>query len=124
MVISLRARHQRGALATECVIALAILVTTVFPLSLGFLQEMKVCRGYYYKAAAMELIDGEMEVLLAGEAQRFAAGKHEYIPRGRATTNLPPGKFTLTVAGNLLRLDWHPLARNQGGNVSREVRTR
>ena len=124
MVIPRRTERQRGALATECVIALGILATAVIPLSLGFLQEMKLCRSYYYKAVAMELIDGEIEVLLAGEARQFATGEHEYVPHGRAVTNLPAGKFTLTVGGDRLRLDWHALARNQGGKVSREVRTR
>jgi hypothetical protein len=114
---------QRGALATECIIALAILVTTAIPLSLAFLDEMKVCRAYYYHAAAMELIDGEMEVLLAGEKTQFGPGEHDYQPRGRAVTNLPSGKFKLTVLSDRLRLDWAPTVRNHTGKVSREVRT-
>jgi hypothetical protein len=114
---------QRGALATECIIALAILVTTAIPLSLTVLDEMKLCRAYYYHGAAMELIDGEMEVLLAGEKTQFGPGENDYQPRGRAVTNLPSGKFKLTVLSDRLRLDWTPTVRNHTGKVSREVRT-
>jgi hypothetical protein len=110
-------------LATECIIALAILVTTAIPLSLAFLDEMKLCRSYYYHGVAMELIDGEMEVLLAGERMQFQPGEHEYQPHGRAVTNLPPGRFKLTVTSDRLRLDWIPTIRNHSGKVSREVRT-
>ena len=110
-------------MATECIIALAILVTTAIPLSLAFLDEMKLCRSYYYHGVAMELIDGEMEVLLAGEKTQFGPGEHDYQPRGRAVTNLPPGRFKLTVSSDRLRLDWAPAVRNHSGKVSREVRT-
>jgi hypothetical protein len=122
--IRLSRGHRDGALATECVIALAILVTAVIPLSLGFLQEIKVCRAYYYRGAAMEVVDGEMEVLLAGEKERFALGEHDYRPQGRVVTNLPPGKFTLIVRTDALRLDWQPLLHQTGGKVSREVQIR
>ena len=114
---------ERVALATECIIALAILVTAAIPLSLGFLDEMKLCRAYYYHGVAMELIDGEMEVLLAGEKTQFGLGEHDYQPPGRAVTNLPSGKFKLTVLSDRLRLDWAPTVRNHTGKVSREVRT-
>jgi len=96
----------------------------VIPLSLGFLQEMKVCRAYYYRGAAMEVVDGEMEVLLAGEKEHFGLGEHDYRPQGRVITNLPPGKFTLIVRTNALRLDWQPLLHQTGGKVSREVQIR
>ena len=121
MVIRCSNQRQAAALATECIIALAILVTAAIPLSLGFLQEMKLCRAYYYKAVAMELIDGEMEVLLAGERKQFAPGEHDYQVRSRAATNLPSGKFTLLVTPASLRLEWKSALRNRGGTVRREV---
>lgn len=122
MVIRRSNQRQAAALATECVIALAILVTAAIPLSLGFLQEMKLCRAYYYKAVALELIDGEMEVLLAGERKEFANGEHDYQIRSRSVTNLPPGKFTLVVSAASLRLEWKSSVRNLGGTIRREVK--
>ncbi|MDB6112006.1 MAG: hypothetical protein JWR69_3756, partial [Pedosphaera sp.] len=54
-----------GALSTELIVAMAILVIAAMPLALSFAQEGKVLRQSYQKAAAMELVDGEMEILLA-----------------------------------------------------------
>src|SRR5882762_2605441 len=122
MVIRPTRRGREGALATECVIALAILISAAIPISLAFLQEMKLCRAYYYQAIAMELIDGEMEVLVAGEHKQFATGEHIYTVQGRSATNLPAGKFTLTVAADRLKLGWKPDKRHQAGAVIREVK--
>jgi hypothetical protein len=67
----LSANRRRGALVTEAVIALGILAVTLIPLAFAFMQEIKLCRAYYYKAVALEIIDGEMEVLAAGEWRAF-----------------------------------------------------
>jgi hypothetical protein len=122
VVIRLAKRRREGALATECIIALAILISAAIPMSLAFLQEMKLCRAYYYQAVAMEVIDGEMEVLIAGEHKQFSAGEHLYPVHGRSVTNLPPGKFTLTVAPDRLKLEWKPDKRHQAAAMLREVK--
>lgn len=114
--------RRRGALATEAVIALGILVAVMIPLSFGFRQEAKLFRAYYYKAAALEIIDGEMEVLVAGEWRAFPPGRQNYITRAASATNLPPGAFVLTLAEGRARLEWIPQARNVGGTVVREVK--
>jgi hypothetical protein len=121
MVIRRSNQKQTAALATECIIALAILVTAAIPLSLDFLQEMKLCRAYYHRAVALELIDGEMEILLAGERKEFANGQYDYQIHSRSATNLPPGRFTLVVSPASLRLEWKSTVRRQGGTVRREV---
>jgi len=43
-------------------------------------------------------------------------------PHAAALKNLPPGRFTLTVGGDRVRLEWQPAGRDQGGRVVREVR--
>jgi hypothetical protein len=70
----------------------------------------------------MEIVDGEMEVLLAGEWLQFAEGPHPYPVKAASATNLPPGRFRLTRDGNRLRLEWLPEKRGNGGSVSREGR--
>src|SRR4051812_42863708 len=45
MVIVCASNHRRAALATECVVALAILVSTAIPLSVAFVQEIKLCHA-------------------------------------------------------------------------------
>ncbi|HRZ35368.1 MAG TPA: hypothetical protein P5534_03280 [Candidatus Paceibacterota bacterium] len=115
---------RRGALMTELIVALSIVIFTIFPLALAFLNEQKLCRAYYYRALALEIVDGEMEVLAAGEWRAFETGVHAYQPLAPAATNLPPGRFELTVSDGAVRLVWQPGRRDTGGRVVREVKVR
>jgi hypothetical protein len=122
MVTNGRTQRERGALATECVVAMGILATVMLPLSFSFMQEMKMTRAYYHRAVALEIIDGEMEVLAAGESRAFVEGRQSYRVRAAAATNLPPGEFALTLREGTARLEWIPNARGVGGAVVREVK--
>lgn len=122
MVKCRRTQNERGALATECVVALGILATVMLPLSFSFMQETKVCRAYYHRAVALEIIDGEMELLAAGEWRVFRDGRQVYPVLAASATNLPPGEFTLTLRDGLARLEWTPKSRGVGGAVVREAR--
>lgn len=112
---------QRAFLMTDLVIAMAILVLALFPLSYAVWHERQLSRACYYRAVAMEIADGEAEVLAAGGGSAFAEGTHPYPIRAESATNLPPGQFLLTRKGNQLRLEWRPKQRHGGGNVVREV---
>jgi hypothetical protein len=122
MVTNRTAGNERGALATECVVALGILAAVMLPLSFSFVQETKVCRAYYHRAVALEIIDGEMEVLVAGEWRSLEKRRRGYPVRGHAATNLPPGEFTVMLGDDVLHLEWTPRARGSGGTVVREVK--
>ena len=119
-----RTACRRAALMTEAVIALGILATAMVPLSFAFTHEMKLCRAYYYKAVAMEVIDGEMEVLAAGEWRTLPPGRQSYAMRAAAATNLPSGEFILTLREKRARLEWIPKAHGSGGTVAREAEVR
>jgi len=115
-------RHREsGALITELIVAMAILVLALFPLAFSFAQEAKFLRACYNRSVAMEIVDGEVEVLLAGEWRAFKEGAQDYAPHATAVTNLTSSKFLLTMTGRRLRLEWLPSERNQGGKVVREV---
>lgn len=116
--------HETGALMTELMIGLAILGIAVFPLAFSFAKEHQYLRTCYQRAVAMEIVDGEMEVLLAGEWQSFTNGVHTLAPRAQSATNLPPGTLQLTRADKHLRLEWLPATRDQGGKVVREATAR
>ena len=119
---SFRARRRQAAmLMTELMIAIAFLSIAVLPLALSFAKEHQYLRNCYQHAVAMELVDGEMELLVAGEWQHYPNGRHTLVPTGSAVTNLPPGTLQLTVNEKHLRLEWQPAARNQGGGVIREA---
>ena len=114
-------RNEAGSLATELMVAIAILVLAMFPVGYSFKQEYKLARNSYQRAVAMEIVDGEMEILLAGEWKSFPQGTQSYSFRAQSATNLPPGKATLTITGKHLRLDWLPENKTSGGEVLREA---
>ena len=116
-----RPERKRGFLTVELVVAMAILLVAVFPLSYDFLRERQLSRACYYRAVAMEIVDGEIEVLQAGEWRAFGEGSQPYSVRAESAANLPPGRFVLSREGNRLRLEWLPAKRGAGGRVSREV---
>lgn len=115
-------RRRRGALQVEAVIAMGILSLVMLPMGFAFFQETRLCRAYFHQAVAMEIVDGEMEILVAGEWKEFRDGRQPYPVRAAAATNLPPGEFVLTLDGANARLEWIPKARGAGANVVREVK--
>ena len=115
---------RRGSLIIELLIAITVITLAFFPLATSFLGEQKLCRAYYHRAVAMEIVDGEMEVLVAGAWRAFSPGVQPYTPRAEAATQLPPGRFELTVEPDRVRLAWLPAARDQGGRVAREVKVK
>ena len=112
---------ERGALITELMVAMAILAIAMFPLAFSFAQEAKFLRSCYNRAIATEIVDGEVEVLLAGEWRTFKEGAQDYAPHARAVTNLASGEFQLTITNRRVRLEWLPSEKDQGGKVVREV---
>jgi hypothetical protein len=111
-------------LLAEAIVALAILVGVMLPMAFMFLQETRLCRAAYFKGVAMEIVDGEMEFLAAGEWRAFQPGRQAYSIHASAATNLPPGQFVLTLEAPRVRLEWVPKKPGAGGSVIREVRTR
>jgi hypothetical protein len=114
-------RAEIGGLMIEMVVAMALLTLALMPLAYSFAREQRYLRSCYQRAVAMEIVDGEMEVLLSGEWHSFKDGIHEIQPRGTAITNLPPGKLELNVAGPRLQLEWVPTVKDHGGKIVREA---
>jgi len=105
----------------EVLVAVAILMGVLFPLAYSFVGERRLARSCYQRAVAMEIVDGELEVLLAGEWRAFSPGTHEYAVHAGAGTNLPPGRLTLSVQPGKVRLRWQPAVKDHGGPVTREA---
>lgn len=116
-----RFRTQQGALMTELLVGISVLVLALLPLAYSISSEQRVARAMYQRAVAMELVDGEMEALVAGGWRSFVPGSHQYPVRANSITNLPPGQFLLTIGSDRLRLEWKPAIKHHGGGVSREV---
>jgi hypothetical protein len=114
-------RLNAAMLMTELMVAIAFLSIAILPLAVSFAREQRYLRDCYQRAVAMELVDGEMELLVAGEWRCYPNGRHVLTPNGSAAANLPPGTLQLSVNDRHLRLEWQPDARNRGGGVIREA---
>jgi type II secretory pathway pseudopilin PulG len=113
-----------GWLMIELLVAISLLAVALLPFAYSFAAEKKLARTQYQKALAMEIVDGEMEILAAGEWREYRPGTHPYKTTAAAATNLPPGHFTLTVAPDRLTLQWTPSTKTHGGPVTREAKTK
>jgi hypothetical protein len=105
----------------EVVMAMAILTIAVLPLGFALNSDAKLFRKTYQRAVAMEIVDGEMEILAAGGWRGIPEGSRPYGIHANAATNLPPGRFLLTRAGHHLRLEWSSAKKSGVGSVVREV---
>jgi hypothetical protein len=114
--------RQRGSLMVELLVATALLIGALLPIAYSLGAERRYARALYQRALAMEIVDGEMEVLAAGSWHTFANGTSDYPVHATAATNLPPGRFRLTVSADKIRLEWQPAVKMHGGAVVREAR--
>lgn len=117
-------QRRRGALMVELLVAVALLVGALLPLAYSIASERRMARILYQRAIAMELVDGELETLAAGGVAGIAPGTRSFPVSAPAVTNLPPGRFLLTVTTNKIRLEWRPAVKQHGGSVVREVNLR
>lgn len=108
MVTTRRRARQSGSLIVEALVALGILSVASLPLLSVYVFSQRSLRNSYQRGVAMELIDGEMEVLLAGEWREYHPGPQPCELHGDALKNLPSGHAQLTVTGRHLRLEWLP----------------
>ena len=108
-----RRSRAHGNIQMDLIVAIAVLAIAILPLGFGILHHRTLVRDATTRAVVLELLDGEMEVLAAGEHRRFAEGTHPYPLTGSAALNFPPGSCLLTRAvqpqGNIeLHLEWKP----------------
>jgi hypothetical protein len=111
----------RGFLLVDLAVAMAILALAIVPLGYSFASERKVLKIEYVRSVTNEIVDGEMEILAAGDWKNFPDGSQNYTIRANAVTSLPPGHFQLTKNGNHLRLEWNPDTKHGIGAVVREI---
>jgi hypothetical protein len=117
-----RCSRERGYfLMTDLVIGMAILALAIMPLAFSFVHDRQLLRIEYERDVAMEIVDGEMEILAAGEWRDLLDGRQDYTVHANAAASLPPGHFQLTKTGKHLRLEWYSEKRKGIGPVVREI---
>ena len=105
----------------DLVVAMAILSLAIVPLGFSFARERQVLKAEYQRGVANEIVDGETEILAAGDWKSFPDGAQNYTVHAKAAASLPPGHFQFTKTGNHLRLEWMPDKRQGISAVVREV---
>jgi len=113
--------RSQGFLIVDLLVGLAILSLAIVPLGYSFAREQRVLKMEYFRSVADEIVDGEMEILAAGDWKNFPDGPQNYSVHASAADNLPPGHFHLTKNGNRLRLEWTADAKQGLGTVVREI---
>jgi hypothetical protein len=117
-------RHVGGFLEVDLLIGLAILALAIVPVGFSFARERQVLKIEYVHSVANEIVDGEMEMLAAGDWKNYPDGVQNYSVHAGAAASLPPGHFQLTKTGNHLRLEWNSDWKHSGTPVIREVTIR
>ena len=116
-----RLTNRLAFLQLDVAVAITFLALVFIPLSISSSGDLDLARRHYFEAVALQLIDGEMDVLLAGERRKHTTGEHRITPIGEAVQNLPEGEFVLTVHDQKLTLAWVPTKRAKWGRVERVV---
>ena len=115
-----RAARTEAFLMADLLVGIFLLSVAVVPLAFSFVQDAKLLRQDYARAVVMEIVDGEAEILAAGEWKIFPEGTHPYLVHCAAARQLPPGDFRLTRTGGRMRLEWKPTERAGLGSMVRE----
>ena len=116
-----RLTNRLAFLQLDVAVAITVLALVFIPLSVSSSGDLDLARRQYFEAVTLQLIDGEMDVLLAGERRKYTPGEHQIKPVGEAVQNLPEGEFVLTVHDQKLTLAWVPTKRAKWGRVERVV---
>jgi hypothetical protein len=112
-------REHGSVLMMELIAGIFLLMVILLPMGYSFLHESRLFRTEYQRGVAMEIVDGEMEILAAGEWKQFPEGTASYPIKARAAQSLPPGHFQITRTGNHVRLEWQSASGRE--TVAREA---
>ena len=116
-----RAAKRLAFVQLDVALAVSILLLVFIPFSVTSSSKLDLARRQHFEAVALQMIDGELDVLMAGEWQKFSPGEHKITPPGEAVKTLPVGEFILVVKENQLSIAWVPEKEAKWGRVEREV---
>ncbi|HEY1169921.1 MAG TPA: hypothetical protein VGH19_01010 [Verrucomicrobiae bacterium] len=108
---------EKGMLMVELNAALGIMMLLIFSLAVPIAWDRAVIRSTSHRAVAMEIVDGEAEILMAGAWKSYGTGAHEYPMPYKAAEALPKGRFVLLVEDKGVALEWRMAQRDGGENV-------
>ncbi len=90
----------------ELYAALAIFSMLVLTVAVPLAMDQSMVRKMTTRAVAMEIVDGEIELLAAGIGRNYKEGEQDYVVACDSAKSLPPGRFVLRVDARSVRLEW------------------
>lgn len=120
MIVRKSSDH-RALVTADLLVALGLIALLIAPLSIGWLKEQRVLRGLYQRSIAMQIVDGEAEIIAAGNWKSVRPGRHPFTVQAEARRNLPSGQFLITRSPESIRLEWIPGKPGHGGPVARVI---
>ena len=106
-----RKQHERGSMIIELVMALGILVVILLPLGFSFVDEQHVCRVYYWRAVALEVVDGGNGNPCCGRVAVFCR-RHDTVHRPRRVRKKPAARQIRPSLCTVLIYAWNGSLRN------------
>lgn len=114
-------QRECAALMTELSMAIAIFSLVVLAGVAPLAMDQSMVRLQTTRAVAMQIVDGEMEVLVSGAWLAYREGEHDYPVAAEAAKTLPKGRFVLLIDAEKVRLEWRA-NRRAGGESTRVMR--
>lgn len=105
----------------ELLVAIALLTGALMPIAFSIASERRLARTLYERGVAMEIVDGQLEILAAGEWKSLGPGRHLLHPKSRALANLPRGEFFAQIESSKLRVEWLSASNPRHASIVREV---
>jgi len=112
-------RQQRAFASMDLFLAMAVFLFGFFSVAYLSTREMRLARAYYYDSIALSLVDGELEVLAAGEWRSLPEGPSRYRSQAATMHSLPPGELRVTRTPTQIQLEWIPAAKGNGRHITR-----
>ncbi len=113
--------HFRSAsVLPDLVIAIMLLGLVLLPLAHSFASQRRLLQAEMDRATMVQLVDGELEILLAGPWRKLPEGTSSLTIRTNGLVRVAAGSCAVTRSNGMVKLEWTPAARSGVGRIIRE----
>lgn len=109
-----------GGLLPDLAVALLLLTVALLPLAYSFASQRRLLQAEMDRAAVVQLVDGELELLLAGPWKKLPEGSSPVTLRTNGMARVVSGDCVVSKRGRALKIEWTPAPHSGVGRVVRE----
>jgi hypothetical protein len=113
--------NNRGSALLEISIAFVLFGLVSIGCWTMLIRGSTLLRSHCQRSIVSQILDGEMEMLKAGEWRAFPPGVHIYPVDCFSASSLPDGAFTLRRDDRKLVLEWKAVSAHVKMQVRREM---